>query len=136
VRGSPQVIVLSRQTVPAFSTQKRSHSTAQQVGSMMQTSSQHAASRHDGVPCGKKQLPDSMSPQPVHTMFARVAQVESHVTSQQLGSKVQTSAQQAASEQPGPSCLTKQLPVASEQIALIAGLGASAQFETATCVQV
>ena len=136
MRGSPQVMVLLRQTVPAFSTQKRTHSTWQQVGSMTQTSSQHAASRQDGVPCGKKQLPDSMSPQPVQTLFARSAQVASHVTSQQDGSKVQTFAQQAASEQPGPSCLTKQLPVASEQRRLTAGLGDSAQFETATCVQV
>ena len=135
-RGSPQPIALSRQSVPAFRTQKMSHSTEQQVGSTRQTLSQQTLSRHDGVPCGKKQLPASTFPQPLQSVSARVAQSASHSTSQQVGSLVQTVAQHAASEQPGPACFTKQLPVADEQMRLIAGSGASAQFETASWTQV
>jgi hypothetical protein len=135
-RGSPHWTVPVRQRVPALSTQNMSHSVEQQVGSTMHTLVQQVRSRQEGVPCGKKQLPDSTLPQPLQRVRARTAQVASHDTLQQVGSATQTLPQQAASEQPGPVCSTKQLPVAEEQIVLIEVLGVSAQFDWARRVQV
>ena len=80
-----------------------------------------------------------ISPQPLQRMFARAAQFASQrlaVWSQHSGSEEHTDAQHAASEQPGPWCSTKQLPVAVEQTALIAGSGLSEQIAAAACTQV
>lgn len=113
-----------------------SHCTEQQEGSTTHTSSQQARSKHPGLPCGKKQLPDSMSPQPLQRLSARVTQSASQPMSQQLGSTVHTLPQQASSEQPGFGWTAKQLPLAVEQTVLKVGFGVSAQFEAAIWVQV
>ena len=79
------------------------------------------------------------SPQPLQRIAARDAQVSSHwpaVASQQSGSLAQTFAQQAASEQPGSLCGTKQLPLAALHTSLIAGFGLRAQVARAASTQV
>jgi hypothetical protein len=103
---------------------------------MSHTLSQHALSTHDGVACGKKQLPAEIEPQSLHTVRARAAQSSSHFTSQHVGSNAQMVPQQASSEHPSPLFSLKQLPVAAAQTALISGIGVNAHSATAPWTQV
>jgi hypothetical protein len=135
VFGLPHESALSRQIVPAYATQTRSHSNSQQVGSRSQTSWQHSRSKQPGVPCGKKQLSAPMSPHPSQMRSARATQSASHVTSQQVGSFKQICPQQNGSLQPGCTWTTKQFPVAALQTALITGFGVSVHRLSAVSTQ-
>ena len=128
--GSPHEKVSSQESQPvigslAVSAQIESHATSQQEGSILQIISQHSSSLQLGVPLGKQQLPEPGSPQrgigqaasgfitvsvQMGSKLAELAQVKSHIVSQQKGSNLHTVLQHTSSSQEGVKFATQHSP--------------------------
>jgi hypothetical protein len=112
VRGNQ----LQPQNACASFTQVVSHSEMQQSSSNEQTIEQHASSSQNGSACSLQHEPAFGSPQlsplsqRLHSVFAMLAQIESHTVSQHTGSMPQTVSQQSRLLQLAFACGKQQLP--------------------------
>lgn len=88
------------------------------------------ASLQAGVPCGEKQLPELPDPQSWQSRLAASTHTASHAAVQQLGSMLQTVAQQTGSEQPGVGCALRHDPIAPGGHCACAGCGAASSDPT------